>query len=384
MAGMRIAFLGSRGVPARYSGVETFVEQLGARLVERGHEVTVYSRRHHSGGVIRTYRGMRIVHVRGIATKHLDTITHTCLSVIHVLFKRHDIVVLCISGNSPLAFIPRLRRSKVVLNVDGSDWRRKKWGRLASSYIRASEWLATRLPNATVTDSQVMHRYYLERFGANTECILYGADLPPPEQTGALERLGLESQRYLLLVGRLVRENCIHHLVDAFEHLETDLKCVIVGDAPYEKAYIADLKRRGPHVLFTGYLFGDAYCELLQNAFAVVLCTEVGGTHPVLVEAMSAGNCVVVNDTPANLEVIGAAGIPYRGVEGAAGLLKVLRELVQDESRVERYRGLARARVQSAYSWETVTTEYERLFTRLTNGRERLEPSLLASGPERR
>ena len=380
---MRVAFLGSRGVPARYSGVETFVEQLGIRLVERGHEVTVYSRCHHTGERVRNYRGMRVVHVRGIATKHLDTITHTFISCLHVLFDRHDVIVMCISGNSPLAFIPRLRGSKVVLNVDGSDWRRKKWGRIARSYIRASEWLATRLPNATVTDSRVMHQYYLERFGVHTECILYGADMPPPEHPGALQRLGISPQGYLLLVGRLVRENCVQHLVDAFESLETSLECVIVGDAPYEKAYIADLKRRGPHVHFTGYQFGDAYRELMQNAFAFILCTEVGGTHPVLVEAMSAGNCVVVNDTAANLEVIGEAGIPYPGTEGAAGLRKVLEELVHDESRVERYRGLARARVQSEYSWEAVTTEYERLFARLTGGRERTESILLTTGQER-
>ncbi len=353
------------------------------RLVERGHEVTVYSRRHHAPDRVKQYRRMRIRHVPGIATKHLDTISHTFVSCLHVLFDRHEVIVMCISGNSPLAFIPRLRGSKVVLNVDGSDWRRKKWGRIARTYIHASEWLALRLPNATVTDSRVMHQYYLERFGIHTECILYGADVPPPEHPGVLDRLGITPQGYLLLVGRLVRENCIHHLVDAFERLDTDLECVIVGDAPYEKAYIADLRRRGPQVHFTGYLFGDAYRELMQNAFAFVLCTEVGGTHPVLVEAMASGNCVVVNDTAANLEVIGEAGIPYPGKEGAEGLHRILEALVQDESRVERYRGLARARVQSAYSWEAVTTEYERLFARLLGTRERIEPGVLTTSNER-
>jgi glycosyltransferase involved in cell wall biosynthesis len=362
---MRIAFLGSRGVPARYSGVETFVEQLGTRLVERGHDVTVYSRRHHTRQIEKTYLGMRVVQVHGIATKHLDTITHTFVSCLHALFEPYDLVVLCISGNSPLAFILRLRRMRVVLNVDGSDWRRKKWGMVARTYIHLSEWLATRVPDAIITDSNVMHRYYLEQFGIDTECICYGADMPPPARTGALDELGLKPRGYLLLVGRLVPENCIHHLVHAYEQLDTDLQCVIVGDAPYARTYIAELKRNGPHVLFTGYLFGDSYRELMQNAYLVVLCTEVGGTHPVLVEAMAAGNCVVVNDTPANLEVICEAGIPYEGQQGAQGLLNVLRWLVRDESTVERYRGLARARVQSEYSWETVTDQYEFLFARL-------------------
>ena len=155
---LRIAFMGTRGVPASYSGFETFVEQLGARLAERGHDVTVYSRRHHSSETKRSYRGMKLVHVGGIATKHLDTISHTFVSCLHSLFRPYDVVVMCISGNSPLAFIPRLRGAKVILNVDGSDWRRKKWGKIARTYIKVSEWFSIRLPNATVTDSKVMQK----------------------------------------------------------------------------------------------------------------------------------------------------------------------------------------------------------------------------------
>lgn len=370
---LRIAFIGTRGIPARYSGFETFVEQLGARLAERGHDVTVYARRHHTVGMAPSYRGMTLVHVRGIATKHLDTISHTLVSCIDALFRPYDVVVMCISGNSPLAFIPRLRGSKVILNVDGSDWRRKKWGTVARFYIKLSEWLSVRLPNVTVTDSTVMHRFYLERFGVDTECIYYGSDLPVPATESMLDALGLTPRRYLLLVGRLVPENCIHHLVDAFPQLDTDLECVIVGDAPYQKKYIADLKRRGTGIIFTGYLFGDGYSELMRQAYTVVLCTEVGGTHPVLVEAMAAGNCVVVNNTPANLEVIGTAGLSYAGERGASGLLEVLQPLVTDESRVQRYRELASLRARAQYSWEAVTDQYERLFERLTGSAAAVE-----------
>jgi glycosyltransferase involved in cell wall biosynthesis len=363
---VRIAFIGTRGVPASYSGFETFVEQLGSRLVERGHDVTVYCRKHHVGSVGPRYRGMRLVTIPGLATKHLDTISHTLVSCLHALFQPYDVVVMSIAGNSPLAWIPRLRGARVILTVDGSDWRRRKWGPLARAYIRLAERLAIRLPDVTVTDSRVMHRYYVERFGADTECICYGADVPPPARQGKLAELGLRPRDYILLVGRLVPENCAHHLVDAFERLQTDLKCVVVGDAPYERAYIADLKRRGPSVLFTGYLFGDEYRELMHNAHVVVLCSEVGGTHPVLVEAMSVGNCVIVNDTPANLEVVGDAGIPYAGDRGAEALREVLEELLGDEERIERFRGLAAMRANGRYSWDGVTDQYEVLFARLT------------------
>ncbi|GAC1467796.1 MAG: glycosyltransferase [Chloroflexota bacterium] len=363
---MRVAFIGTRGVPATYSGFETFVEQLGARLVERGHDVTVYCRRHHLGPSNGTmYRGMRLVHVRGIASKHLDTASHTAVSSVHALTQRYDVVVMCISGNSPFAWIPRVTGAKVILNVDGSDWRRSKWGPLARTYIRASEWIATRTPNATVTDSKVMQAYYQERLGARTECIAYGADMPEPSSRAVLRRLDLQPRQYLLLVGRLVPDNCIHHLVHAYERLRPDLRCVIVGDAPYAEDYIRSLKQAGPHIDFTGYVFDEGYRELMHNAYATVLCSEVGGTHPVLVEAMAAGNCVVVNDTAANLEVIGDSGISYDGERGADGLYEVLRRIVADQDVVADYRERARRRVRELYSWDAVTNEYEALFARL-------------------
>ena len=363
---MRIAFIGTRGIPASYSGFETFVEHMGGRLVERGHEVTVYCRRHHSTNRLSRYKGMRLIHVPGIPTKHLDTISHTLVSCLHALFQRYDVVVMCISGNSPLTVLPRLSGSRVILNVDGSDWRRRKWGAFARAYIRASEWLATRLPDATVTDSEVMKRYYSERFGTETECIAYGADVPAPSSDHTLRRLNLKPREYVLLVGRLVPENCAHHLVEAYQGLNTDKQCVVVGDAPYVKSYIDGLKCRGSNVIFPGYVFGEGYRELLHNAYAFVLCSEVGGTHPVLIEAMASGNCVVVNDTPANLEVIGDAGVPYDGRRGATGLREVLESLLEDEERVARLRERARERAEDRYSWDAVTDRYEQLFFALT------------------
>lgn len=365
---MRIAFIGTRGVPASYSGFETFVEQLGSRLAERGHDVTVYCRRHHVDPQPGRYRGMRLVYVRGIATKHLDTISHTFLSCLHAFPQRYDVVVMCISGNAPLTPLLRLNGAGVILNVDGSDWRRKKWGPLARTYIRLSEWVAARLPSATVTDSEVMRRYYRERLGVETECICYGADVPPPTSQDTLRALGVESRGYLLLVGRLVPENCAHHLVAAYEQLCPELKCVVVGDAPYAGAYIAGLKRRGPHVIFPGYIFGEGYRELLHHAYAVVLCSEVGGTHPVLVEAMVAGNCVIVNNTPANLEVIGDAGISYDGAGGAGALRETLRAVIGDEQRVISLRTQARERAESRYRWDVVTDQYEALCVRVARG----------------
>lgn len=359
--------VGTRGIPASYSGFETCVEELGSRLVKRGHEVTVYCRSHHITYQGDTYRGMQLVKLPSVRRKHLETIVHTFLSVVHAARHPFDVVLMFIVGNSPLAVIPRLVRQKVVLNVDGPDWERAKWGRWAKRYLRLAEYLATKIPHAIVTDSRAVENYYLTRYDAGSTCIAYGSDVewtPPGEY---LRRYDLLPKRYILFVGRLVPENCVHHLVEAFNGLRTDLKCVIVGDAPYAKEYIRHLRATGTRtVLFTGYLFGKGYRELASNAYCFVEPSEVGGTHPALVEAMAFGNCVVVNDTPPNLEVMGDAGLAYAGQKGAEDLRRQLQRLIDHPERVEGYRQRAQERARSCYSWDAVTEQYERLLSEIT------------------
>lgn len=367
---MRIAMLGTRGIPASYSGFETCVEELGSRLVKRGHQVTVYCRSHHMRYQDSHYKGMRLIQLPTIQNKYLDTIVHTFLSALHVLPRPYDIVLIFIVGNSLVSFIPRLGGKKVVLNVDGLDWRRQKWPLWAKRYIQWAEFLATRLSNEMVTDSGVIERYYLERYRKCSTRIAYGSDVTPLPPGEHMARLGLEPRRYILFVGRLVPENCAHHLVKAFEGLDTEMKCVIVGDAPYAEEYISSLKATpDPRVIFTGYLFGEGYRELSSNAYLFVETSEVGGTHPALLEAMAFGNCVVVNDTPQNLEVIGEAGFNYSGERGAESLRERLQALLNDPQMVEEYREKALQRAGEHYSWEKVTDDYENLFQRLLEGR---------------
>jgi glycosyltransferase involved in cell wall biosynthesis len=369
---VKIALMGTRGVPASYGGFETCAEELGARLVERGHSVTVYCRSHHIVYDKPFYRGMRLVKLPTIANKYLDTITHTMLSSLHALGQGYDIVLMFIAGNSPVSFLPRMVGQKVALNVDGLDWKRQKWPPLAKRYIQFAEWLATKLPNAVVTDSRRVQEYYRERWNAETTYIAYGADVVPQPVGGYLARFGLEPRKYVLFVGRLVPENCAHHLVTAFKGLKTEMPCVIVGDAPYAVEYIDTLRASaGSNVIFTGYLFGEGYRELSSHAFAFVETSEVGGTHPALLEAMAFGNCVVVNDTRENLETIGDAGLMYSGARGAEHLAQVLQALLDDPHRAEEYRCLAQERVRNHFTWDAVTDEYETLFKRLITGKGR-------------
>ncbi len=364
---LRIAMLGTRGIPAGYSGFETCVEELGSRLVLRGHEVTVYNRAHHVRYAGDFYKGIHLVTLPTIPNKYLDTIVHTTFSSLHALTQGYDVDIYFIAGNSLVTWIPRLFGQATILNVDGLDWKRQKWPPLAKRYIQFAEKMATLLPTLFLTDSQVVQRYYREQYGLEPPYIPYGASVvrrPPGEW---LERFGLEAGRYVLFVGRLVPENCAHHLVDAWNDIDSDMKCVIVGDAPYAKEYIADLKARAKgNVIFTGYLFGEGYAELSSNAYLFVETSGVGGTHPALLEAMAFGNCVVINGTAENRESIGETGFAYDGEAGAEGLRPLLERLLANPEEVTTCGRKTLARVQSVYSWAAVTDAYEALCYRLT------------------
>ena len=313
---------------------------------------------------------MRLVKFPTIRSKHLDTIAHTLVSSVHAMAMRYDIALYFNVGNSPLTWIPRLGGQGVVLNVDGLDWKRRKWGRFARWYIRECERWATRFPHRVVTDSRRVREYYRTRYGTDSTYIAYGADPMTAPPGIHLARFGLEPHRYVLFAGRLVPENCAHHLVEAFRELSTDMRCVVVGDAPYAARYIRSLKATADRrVVFTGYLFGPGYRELMSNAYCFVETSEVGGTHPALLEAMAAGCGVVVNDTPENLETIGDAGFSYSGALGPAGLRTILERLLEDPALVagQARRGLERVRAH--YSWDSVTDAYEALFRELLAAR---------------
>jgi len=372
---MKIAMIGSRGIPANYSGFETCVEQLSVRLVARGHQVTVYCRSHYIEWSEPTYKGVRLVYLPTIASKHLDTIVHTFLSTLHLLAGRYDVVYICGVGNSPLSWIPRLVGARTVLNVDGADWQRDKWGSFAKRYLQMAERLATMFPNVIIADSRSVERYYLQRFGAPSVYIPYGSEVPrrPPGKT--LEQYGLTPDGYILFVGRLVPENNAHHLLEAYRALGglagTGLKLAIVGNAPYAQEYIASLKALAvPGVVFTGAVYGEGYHELGSNAHVFAFTSGVGGTHPALLEAMAFGNCIVTNDWPANMETVGDAALSYCGQEGASSLQRVLAQVLANPGLIDDYRWRAAERARTVYSWEAVTDRYEALFKQLASRRK--------------
>lgn len=360
---MKIAILGTRGIPANYGGFETFAEQLSTRLVTRGHDVTVYGRKHYSLSEDRVYQGVKLIILPTIRHKYFDTIIHSFFSVIHAVFHRYDVVLICNAANSVFAVFPRLFGMPTLVNVDGLERKRKKWNWLGRQYYLVSEWLSTFLPTAIVTDAQVIQDYYATRYKKDSSMIAYGADVERRAALEELDKFNLKPNQYVLYVSRLEPENNAHLVIEAYEKVETDLPLVIVGGAPYAHDYIAKLKStKDKRIKFLGFVFGEDYRALQQNAYCYVHATEVGGTHPALIEAMGAGNCALVLNTPENLEVMGDAGIKYDSVKD---LTKQLRRLLDNPSIISEYRARAMARVRARYDWEQITNQYEWLLAKL-------------------
>ena len=371
MRAMRIAIIGTRGVPASYGGFETFAEELGGRLVQRGHSVTVYGRSHFVPHGLREYRGMRLRVLPTIRHKYLDTVVHTALSTLDALPKRFDVVLICNNANAPFAALPRLAGSSVALNVDGLEWERRKWGRLGRLYYQMCAWLAPHLPVVLVSDAKTVADYYRDIRRATTVYIPYGTDAKQVEPGETLRLLGLAPRGYILYVSRLEPENNAHIVMQGYASAGIDLPLVVVGDAPYAteyKQFLARLASQTPGVSLVGSIFGSGYAELQSNAAIYVQATEVGGTHPALVEAMGRGVCVVANDVPEHREVLGDAGEYYR-FNDTENLGLLLAQLTQDAGRRSALGRAARDRAQVLYSWDRVASSYEDLFTTMIQPR---------------
>jgi glycosyltransferase involved in cell wall biosynthesis len=329
--------------------------------------VTVYSRCgfFQKYGALEEYRGVQRRQVPTIFHKYLETPLSGLTTFIDALFQNYDGILLCNAANSPFAPILKLKRTPLLINVDGIERDRAKWNKLGKAWYllgeRASVFLATRL----VSDADVIADYYRETYGCDSEVIPYGVHpvIRPPGEV--LARFGLRKKGYILYVSRLEPENNALGVIQAYNKLSTDMPLVIVGDAPYAHDYKEQLRATASrNVIFTGFQFGEAYEEFQSNCYCYVQATEVGGTHPALVESMSYGNCVIANGTPENLEVIGEAALSY-SKNDFVQLAEILSGVIANPELAKKYGEKARERALSNYSWDAVVTRYETLLASL-------------------
>jgi glycosyltransferase involved in cell wall biosynthesis len=366
---VRIALIGTRGIPANYGGFETFAEELSTRLATRGHQVTVYCRERFADPV---YRGVYLQYLPTIRHKYFDTLAHTFFSTLHLLAHRQDVALYCNGANAIFTLWPRLIGIPVALNVDGIERKRKKWNRLAKAWYLASEWLATFCPAVVITDALTIQDYYRERYGKQSRFIPYGAEIGKVTTVAALQKLGLEPGKYFLYVSRLEPENHPLAVREAFEKVKTPMKLALIGDAPYAQEYIRRVTDTSdPRIVMPGAIYGQGYRELGSHCFAYIHATEVGGTHPALIEAMGRGALALYRNTPENAEVVGDTGIPFEPDELVEKMEFVLQMSERDR---EALRSRAMERVRTRYSWDAVTSEYEQL---LNAAWRRLDPGTL-------
>ena len=359
---MRIAIVGTRGIPNRYGGFERFAEQISSRFADRGHRVTVYCRRAFTRPDDVYDRRVRRVIVPSLHQKHLDTWVSTFLAAIHVAFTDNDVVLLCNVANAPFAYIPGLFGKPVVLNVDGLDRKREKWAGLGAQVLHFCEWMSSFSSNQLVTDAKAIHDYYLAKYNSESVVIGYGSEMPSGDYN--LNGFNLEPEKYVLYVSRLEPENNPDLVLRAWRNVRTDWPLVIVGDNPYDAGYIERLRALGDErVRFTGAIYGDGYWALQKHAGVFVFACEIGGVHPALIESMAAGNPTLYLDTPENAETAGDAAIRYAKSE--ADLTEKLQALLDDSSAREKLAQRAADRARELYRWDAIAEKYERVFATL-------------------
>lgn len=361
---LRVAFIGGRGVVSKYSGIEAYYEEVGKRLVELGYEVTVYCRTYFTPAR-KTHNGMRLVRLPTIRSKHLETVVHTLLSSIHAAFSSCDIVHYHALGPALFSSLPQLFGKKTAVTVQGLDWRRKKWGRIASRVLRLGELASARIPDVTMVVSRILQEYYRLNYGIETTYVPNGATLRERIGPMYLKQWGLEPDNYILFAGRLSPEKNCHLLIEAYERLTTSAKLVFAGGSSHTDEYAESLHRHaGGRIVFTDWLAGDALTELLTNAALFVLPSDLEGLSLALLDAMGAGTCVLTSDVPENREVVEGAGFTFRAgdVEDLARMLDLL--LSHESIRTAASR-LARDRVRDQYQWSQIAQEIAAVYEQL-------------------
>jgi glycosyltransferase involved in cell wall biosynthesis len=369
---MRIALIGTRGVPARYGGFETCVEQVGLRLVKAGHEVVVYCRRGAGDDdepELAEFEGMELVHLPALRKKSLETLSHTALSVWHLMRHPVDAVIVFNSANAPFLPLIRARGIPVATHVDGLEWKRSKWQGAGRRYYRMAESLAVRWSDALIADAQGIADYYDWEFGADTELIAYGAPIVSSGVSDKLNEAGVTRRGYHLVVARFEPENHVDVIVQGYCRSSAELPLVIVGSASYAAEYAEGIDQAAGadrRIRLLGAVFDQGLLDqLYAHALTYIHGHSVGGTNPSLLRAMGGGTAVLGWDVNFNREVAGTAGLYFRRAEQLA---RQIEEAERSRPGFARLGELMQERARTHYDWDAVTQAYEALCFKLSGG----------------
>jgi len=359
---MRVAFIGQKGVPATYGGVERHVEELSARVAAYGHQVCVYNRPHYNSRPPARHRGVEVVTLPSLASKHLDTISHVTICTGHALRHHADIVHYHAIGPALLSWVPRTLGVCALVTVHGRDWQRPKWGSAATTALRAGEWTAMHAPDETIVVSRSLTHELMSRYRRPAHYIPNGITLEPGDDPRILTDLGLKAGGYVLFASRLVPEKGAHYLLEAWRRLGSDMTLVMAGDSSFSADYAASLRASCPHnVVFPGYVYGPRLATLFRNAALFVLPSDVEGLPLVVLEALGYGTPVLTSDIAPNREVLGGVGRTF--VAGSVDDL--VRQLSAALAALPALRAQARQaadQIAQTYDWDVVADETVALY----------------------
>ena len=366
---LRIAMLGTRGVPAAYGGFETAIEEVGQRLVGQGHQVTVYGRSN-GGPAVHEHLGMRCVTLPALRMKTLETLSHTALSAAHLnATRRHDVAFVFNAANAPFVPLIRSRGTAVAVHVDGLEWKRDKWGRFGRRYYRRAEEQAVREADALIADARGIQDYYDDEFGMPTELIAYGTHIIQNSPSDLIEELGLVPGAFHLAVARFEPENHVDVIVEGYTRSDARLPLVVVGSAPYSAAYTESIQRiaeQDDRIRLLGGVWDQRLLDqLYTHALSYLHGHSVGGTNPSLLRAMGAGTAVLAWDVVFNREVAGTGGSYFLT---PSQLALQIQEVERYPFRFRDLGELMQERARNRYDWDVVTEQYESLAAKLARG----------------
>lgn len=371
---LSVALVGTRGVPARYGGFETAIDEIGRRLVEMGVDVTVYRRAAPEESTApRTHEGMRLVTLPALRSRSLETLSHTALSVAHLSTRRRpDAVIVFNAANAVFLPLLRLRRLRAAVHVDGLEWRRSKWSGAGRRYYRVAESLAVRWADQLIADARGIADYYAEEFGATTRFIPYGAPVLHDVATDGIRSLGLEPDGFHLVVSRFEPENHVELVVEGYRRSEASLPLVVVGSAPYSDAYTDRVRSAAagdPRIRLLGAVWDqDLLDEMYAHARLYLHGHSVGGTNPSLLRAMGAGAAVSAYDVVFNHEMIGD-GASYFSDERE--VVAAVMSAERDPAAMHALGRQVRERAATRYRWDDVASGYAGLVADLAGGASR-------------
>lgn len=359
---MRIAFIGQKGIPATYGGIEDYIEKIAPRLVRKGHEVTVFCRLHYTS-TNGTYKGVRLKKIFSIPTKHLDAISHTLFCSIDSLFGKFDLINYQALGPSTLSFIPKLSgKTKVVATIHSLDWQREKWNRWAKLMLKLAEYPSVHFPDKVAVVSQSLKEYFEGKSHREVVRVPTGVDPPVFRGPDRIRKFGLKKNNFVLFLNRLVPEKGCHFLIQAFRELETDKKLFIAGDGKFSEDYQKSLQRwKSDKIIFGGYVEKEVLEELYSNCYLYVLPSVVEGVSQAVLQALSYGKAVLVSDIKENLDAVGNFGFRFRNKD-VEDLKRKLGTLLKNKDLVEGGEKKRRDYIQANFSWNRAAESLENLF----------------------